>query len=207
MEEDREYRSLEDIYREEREREGPVVIPPQIDSDYLTFLEGHGRIEDIGTLLGEFEKYKRLARQNPGEIVEGNPLLGAPLQYYSPSEEEKRLSEIGRTIKGVLGSCKDLKSCLRLVKYMVDNGIYEDVITYDLYFFSHVDVVGSGRFVYPEGPFQGSFSIIDTLLECLANSAEAAIPEEELQRLKDMKLGDKQDIRNCLQGILKLCGE
>ena len=117
------------------------------------------------------------------------------------------MSEIGKTIEGVVSSCKDLKSCVRLVKYMVDNNICEDVITYELYDFHHVDVVGSGRFFYPAGPFKRSFSIIGTILGCLANIAEHAIPKEELHRLTNMKIVDKRDMKNCLQGILKLCGE
>ena len=207
MEDGQEVRSLEDIYREERGREGPVVIPPQIDPEYSAFLESHRKIEGLGTLLAELQRYKELAWKNPGTIVDGNPILGAPFQYYSPTEEEKRVSEIGKTVEAIVSGCKDLESCLRLVRYTVDNNIYEDVVTYEFYHFCYVDVVGSGRFIYPEGPFQRSFSIITTMLECLVNTTEAAFPGEELQGLRNVRGEDKQDIKNCLQGILRLCSK
>ncbi len=36
---DRDQKSLEEIYKEAREREGPVIIPPQIDYEYYLKLQ------------------------------------------------------------------------------------------------------------------------------------------------------------------------
>lgn len=155
-------KSLEEIYKEARQREGPVIIPPQINSEYLKSLEKITKIEKFGELLKEFNEYQKLANENPGNIVAGNMILGAPAsEYYQPSEEEKCLSEIGKRIGSILNSIKDQKSVKAIINSMINNSTFIDLVNFKEIRFYHIDVVGSGRFIYPDVTGDVSFSILD----------------------------------------------
>ncbi|HUY00192.1 MAG TPA: hypothetical protein VMV49_11595 [Candidatus Deferrimicrobium sp.] len=141
--------TLEEIYREAREKEGPVIIPPQINHDYWQKLQTLVSTAAFGELLKEFLTYKQKAEENPGEFIEGNPILGAPFEgYYKPSEEEKRLSEIGMAIGLVIQSCHLQEECKKFLKEINKEQSLE-IIEFIQYNFYYVDVVGSGRFIYP----------------------------------------------------------
>ncbi|MFX1452013.1 MAG: hypothetical protein ACFFCM_14340 [Promethearchaeota archaeon] len=154
-------KSLEEIYRESREREGPVVIPPQVDPKFLEDLRKIKNIENFVDIIKEFKKYQKLALDKPGQIVPGNMILGAPApNYYEPSEEEKRLAEIGSAIGTILPAINK-KNVKKIAEQMVENDILVDQIIYQDIQFFHVDVVGSGRFVYPQITWDISHSILD----------------------------------------------
>ncbi|MHA1301169.1 MAG: hypothetical protein ACTSO9_17245 [Candidatus Helarchaeota archaeon] len=164
-------KSLEEIYKEAREKEGPVVIPPQVDFNFLDSLKDLTKIETFGELLKEFQKYQKLAAKKPGKIIEGNMILGAPApEYYDPSEEEKRLVEIGRKIVSVLNSLNK-KNVKNLLKSMIRNEIFVDQIVYqDIHFF-HVDVVGSGRFIYPQISWDTVHSVLDSVYNAVGKKS------------------------------------
>ena len=53
MGKDSKKKTLEEIYREAREKEGPVIIPPQIDGSYYNFLHENKSAGELGVLLKE----------------------------------------------------------------------------------------------------------------------------------------------------------
>ena len=59
-------------------------------------------LEKLKLALELFKKYKPLADQNPGNFIDGNPILGAPEKEYKPSEEELIVSEIGKLIQNLM---------------------------------------------------------------------------------------------------------
>lgn len=177
--------SLEEIYLRERELEGPVVLPPQIDPAYSKKLQALVSKDAIGDLLKEYKTYKERSEKNPGETVAGNPILGAPFpEYYDPSEDERRLSEIGRAIEFVVEACKSLDKCKDIIKNVL-KGPCIDMIEYVLYPFHHVDVVGSGRFVYPDKGSPVAFSIIERMIKATNPSIKISKGSEE-QRYKQL---------------------
>jgi hypothetical protein len=145
----KEEKTLEEIYREAREKEGPVVIPPQIDYTYWQKIQNLISKAAFKELLKEFLIYKQQAEENPGQFIEGNPILGAPFEgYYSPSEEERRLSEIGMALGRIIQSCSSQDQCKKFLEEINKDQSLE-VIEFIQYNFYYVDVVGSGRFIYP----------------------------------------------------------
>ena len=166
-----ERKSLEEIYKEAREREGPVKIPPQVDKEFLASLEKIAKVEKFDELIKEFKVYQDRAQKNPGKIIEGNMILGAPApEYYEPSEEEKRLAEIGRKIGMVLNSVNK-KNVKKLLDLMFKNKIFVDQIIYQDIQFFHVDVVGSGRFIYPHITWDIAHSILDVIMNAVGKKS------------------------------------
>ena len=105
-------------------------------------------LEALPVLLDAFETHQRLARQQPGEWVEGNVILGADPHEYHPSDEELLVSEIGKRIRLVVSgaSKKDLSVILSRTGTSVREIIFGEIS------FRHVDVMGSGRFFYASEP-------------------------------------------------------
>lgn len=158
------HKSLEAIYREAREKEGPIIIPPQIHPDYWEKIQKMFLAESLIDLLKKYQIYKKRAKEYPGKNIQGNVILGAPPEYYEPSEEEKRLSEIGTAIKLLLPTFKSREKCHELINDLL-KGPTIDQIDYIQYRFYHVDVVGSGRFIYPEKGVPQKFSLIDNIFQ------------------------------------------
>ncbi len=199
MKKDSKKKTLEEIYKEAREKEGPVIIPPQIDSRYYHFLLENESAEELGLLLKEYEKYKKLAKGNLGRIVKGKMIFGEPPEYYNPSEEEKRLSEIGNSIGRLLRKDITKESGIKMLQSILRYGAYADSVEYDLFNFYYVDVVGTGRFIYPSGSVKTSFSIIDMICD---NIAQNEIPKQELEQIKNRERQDKDEIKKCFEDLL-----
>ncbi|MCK5587577.1 MAG: hypothetical protein KAI34_02480, partial [Candidatus Lokiarchaeota archaeon] len=181
-----------------REKEGPVIIPPQIDGSYYNFLHENKSAGELGVLLKEYEKYDELTKENPGEIVEGRIFLGAPPQYYNPSEEEKRLSEIGRCIRELIRNSKNKESIIKMTKSVLKHEAYVDDVEYYLFNFYHVDVVGTGRFFYPSDSITISFSIIEMICDIAAN----VLTEQELEQIKNCECNNKEETKKCFEKVL-----
>ncbi|MHA1381202.1 MAG: hypothetical protein ACTSRG_22770 [Candidatus Helarchaeota archaeon] len=187
-------KSLEEIYKEAREQEGPVIIPSQVDPSFLKSLEKLANIDNFIELLKEFEKYQNLALKKPGKIVEGNMILGAPApKYWEPSEEEKRLVEIGKKIGMVLQSI-DKKNVKKIVKSMITNEIFVDQIIFQDIQFFYVDVVGSGRFIYPQITWDIAYSILDLIDKAVNKKIVKKQITKIRAALNEPKIAPKKDL-------------
>lgn len=100
--------------------------------------------ENLNSLIGLFIEYKTGAAENPGHWEEGNMLLGARKREYIPSKEEVLLSETGNRLRRLIGSVPKERLKRELGKK------YSDLrqLEYVRFTYTHVDVMGSGRFYY-----------------------------------------------------------
>ena len=101
-------------------------------------------LEKLKTILDLFNKYKPEAEKNPGHYQEGNPILGAPEEEYIPSEEAILVSELGKLIRFI----HEWTSMGALKNYLQKHEIPEQKVVYTEIYFCHMDVMGSGRFIY-----------------------------------------------------------
>jgi hypothetical protein len=101
-------------------------------------------LKSLRILLETFEKFGRQAAENPGRFIEGNLLLGAPEREYRPTGDELVLSDVGTRIKSIVNSVPANK----LKKYLKGINATLSKIEYNSFTFTHVDVMGSGRFFY-----------------------------------------------------------
>ena len=101
-------------------------------------------IINLPDLLNLFIKYRQHAEENPGHWEIGNMILGAREKEYIPSEDEILLSETGNRIRKIITS-ESKKEIKRLLQ-----GKHGELreLKYMMFTFTHVDVMGSGRFFY-----------------------------------------------------------
>lgn len=167
-----------------------MKIPPQINGGYWNQLQ---KMESEGALVGllqEYKIYKESSRKHRGAYIRGNPILGAPMEdYYDPSEEEKRLSELGQAIERTLRTYNNPDKRKEAVKEIMRTSCI-DLVEFTKYTFYHVDVVGSGRFIYPEKGVPTRFSIIDQMIAKL--NLSISLPQKNASKryaelLKAMK--------------------
>ncbi|MHA1131462.1 MAG: hypothetical protein ACTSQI_19755 [Candidatus Helarchaeota archaeon] len=177
------WKNLEEIYREAREKEGTVIIPPQINYEYNQKL--HKIRGDIRELLKECIHYKQKALENPGMEIQGNIILGAPPHYYDPSKEEERLSEIGKAISQIIQGCTTREKCRNMI-HEISQGPCIDIIEFTNYNFYHVDVIGSGRFIYPEKGVYIRFSIINEVAQALTLSFSSDDSQSDEERFYEL---------------------
>lgn len=95
-------------------------------------------------LIPLYRKYRKLARKNKGEWVEGNMILGANPTEYKPSFNEIMLCEVGRRIQKI---CKN-NSPNEVKKYTKRRVGLTNRIKFQDFRVLHSDVMGSGRFFY-----------------------------------------------------------
>ena len=100
--------------------------------------------ENFPTLLRLFIDYQQRATNNPGHWIDGNVILGAKPREYQPSSEELLISEIGDRLRTILHTSPEEQIQKLLKKERIS--IYK--IEYTRFTFTHVDVMGSGRFFY-----------------------------------------------------------
>ncbi len=98
----------------------------------------------LNHLISLFIKYKNNAAENPGCWEAGNMLLGARKKEYIPSEDEILLSETGNRLKHLIGS--DSKDWIKMELKEKYSELPQ--LEYVRFTFTHVDVMGSGRFYY-----------------------------------------------------------
>ncbi|MBI5217569.1 MAG: hypothetical protein HY958_01390 [Bacteroidia bacterium] len=194
-------KTLEEIYRESREKEGPVVIPPQIAPDYLKKIGQMASKKEIGRLLDEFKKYQVLAKKNPGSMKHGNIILGAPDdKYFAPSEETNRLSEIGNRISEFVSYNRCADTILILIEKLIQSNFCPLAITYNRTSYHHIDVVGSGRFVYPNPSEKKTINLTENLTLNLFDLKKEKIKELDYL-IKELKVLTEKNNKNFLKKL------
>jgi len=115
---------------------------PEVTDSILKLPES--KPENFKRLLELFIVYSRKAKDNPGEWVEGNMVLGARPKEYQPTADELILAEIGDRLQKVMKTLPGHGIHKTLKKLNIKPGDLE----YIRFSFIHVDVMGSGRFFY-----------------------------------------------------------
>jgi len=196
--------SLEEIYRTEREREGTVIIPPQINGEFKEAIDKLADNIEINLLLNEFLKYKELAEKNPGQTVEGNVILGAPdFEYFQPSEESKRLSYVGESIAKIIESISSEDAIKIIIEKLLTSSYLPVYLKYNFITFHHVDVVGSGRFIYPNLPVERDVYITKILTEKLVKLKGDKIDNQDYLLSTCNNVSDEQN-KDFLNKLLRL---
>ena len=134
---------------------------PDTMLDYMpSLLEDLARIPEanlsnLPKLIDLYIEYKKNAARSPGEWVEGNMILGAREKEYRPSREELVLNEIGDRISYVVSETdpESLENLLKQIKK------YPKKIEFTRFFYTHYDVMGSGRFFYIDGKDKIEFTL------------------------------------------------
>lgn len=117
------------------------------NQDFDTLNEfSESNLENLKSILNLFRRYKEKAKQNPGYYIDGNVILGAPPNEYMPSMEELICSEFGENIRNIIenNSKKDIEEVKK------KEGIASQKIKFTEIYFTHCDVMGSGRFFYAD---------------------------------------------------------
>ncbi|MBN2412455.1 hypothetical protein JXQ31_12260 [candidate division KSB1 bacterium] len=100
--------------------------------------------ENLVRLINLLKHYQDRAKKNPGQWVDGNVILGANPREYRPSPDELLASETGNRLRTALRTTPN-----ELVrKLMREEKIKPEKLQYTTFTFTHVDVMGSGRFFY-----------------------------------------------------------
>jgi len=153
--------TLEDVYLAARAAEGPLPpARPPVPDDVRAELDDVVARGDLVDLLSRFTVAARAAVAAPGRQVDGNVLLGAPPSYYRPSEAELVLAATGGAVRRLLGLIQGPGDVRRLVDEMLQSDVDPGRLEFVEYVYERVDVVGSGRFLYP---VQSRTVIVDVL--------------------------------------------
>ncbi|MFC1775040.1 hypothetical protein ACFLZN_01875 [Nanoarchaeota archaeon] len=105
-------------------------------------------LDNLKLLLELFNEYSGKAKTNAGRYEQGNMVLGGPEQEYLPTGDELVLAEVGKKIKYVVEH--NTKESLQ--EYLKSNKL--DKIEFNYFEFYHMDVMGSGRFIYSSDPIK-----------------------------------------------------
>ena len=100
----------------------------------------------IVKLIRLFAEWEKKAHCHPGTWEEGNVILGAREKEYRPSLEELVLAEIGERIQLILEG-EQQEQARELIR---SSKIATSIVYFKMFTFTHVDVMGSGRFFYVE---------------------------------------------------------
>jgi len=119
--------------------------PKSIVYDVLNEI-GQPGLKKLKTIIELFEKYQKLAVENPGSTIKGKVYLGADPDQYYPSDEEILASELGKMIRNIIR--ENTKE--EIEKYIKEENIKVSTLEFNEITFRHVDVMGSGRFFYAE---------------------------------------------------------
>ncbi len=127
----------------------PKITPDTAEDFMPALLEKihsipEARLSSLNHLIGLFITYKTRASENPGYWENGNMLLGAREREYIPSEDEILLSETGNRLESLIGSVTKDQIKMELKEKYAELKQLE----YVRFTFTHVDVMGSGRFYY-----------------------------------------------------------
>jgi hypothetical protein len=129
-------------YQPKLTKDSALDYMPVLSEDFKTLPEA--RLENIISLLELLRHYQDNATSNPGRWEDGNILLGAQPREYRPSRDELLASETGERLASIVHNYpqKDIDNLLN------QNGIEPMDMEYTRFTFTHVDVMGSGRFFY-----------------------------------------------------------
>jgi hypothetical protein len=101
-------------------------------------------LDNLPAIVDLFVKYKKATAKDPGTMAPGNMILGADKEEYIPSESELVASELGMAIKTIINKFKPAEIAVRINASKAKM----KEISFVPVTFTHVDVMGSGRFVY-----------------------------------------------------------
>ncbi|MEX2716704.1 MAG: hypothetical protein Q6353_014760 [Candidatus Sigynarchaeum springense] len=101
-------------------------------------------LDNLAAMVDLLAKYQEAAAKDPGKTVPGNVILGADPEEYVPSEAELVVSELGQAIASIVKKSKPGTIAERLKAAKTKS----KAITFVPVLFTHVDVMGSGRFFY-----------------------------------------------------------
>jgi hypothetical protein len=119
--------------------------------------------ENLNSLLEQFDHNFKKVKKKRGYWMDGNTILGARPREYFPTEEELILSEIGtRIVKIIYSSDQAGLTSVILKKH--------GHIKFVEFTFTHVDVMGSGRFFY-----------VDTMREVKIHTRKPRIEFREIR--------------------------
>ncbi|MEA2070162.1 MAG: hypothetical protein U9O98_02635 [Asgard group archaeon] len=121
---------------------------PKTPKEVISILTEIGKpsLDTLQTILTQFKKYHKKAGKHPGEYIRGNIALGAGEKEYVPSKEALLASELGKMIKNILQqhSKREIKRWRKKMNIPPQELLFTEIL------FTHVDVMGSGRFFYAE---------------------------------------------------------
>lgn len=139
-----------DIFPDYTPKTTPDTIADYLKGDHevLRTLNDIGpmNIENFKKVLDSFKKFSKKAEKHPGNYQQGNPILGADLSQYIPSNEELIVSELGKWLLNFLSSFDE--STLKKLKE--NQNIKSERLEFNKITFWHADVMGSGRYFYAE---------------------------------------------------------
>jgi len=101
-------------------------------------------LDNLAAIVDLLAKYQEAAAKDPGKTVPGNMILGADPEEYVPSEAELVVSELGQAIASIVKRSKPSAIAERLKAAKAKS---KDISCVPVVF-THVDVMGSGRFFY-----------------------------------------------------------
>lgn len=101
-------------------------------------------LENYSALQGLLKFYQEKSKTNPGQWEEGNMVLGAQQKEYRPSIDELLASETGDRLANIISTHPKEK----IIEYLHKEGVAHSDFEYTHFSFTHVDVMGSGRFFY-----------------------------------------------------------
>ncbi len=100
--------------------------------------------ENLVRLINLLKHYQDQAEKYPGQWVDGNVILGANPREYQPSVNELLAAETGSRLLTIFKLTPEEQVQKLLRKERIKTG----KLHYTAYTFTHVDVMGSGRFFY-----------------------------------------------------------
>jgi len=103
-------------------------------------------LKQLKKALQIFREYENEAEKNPGGYRKGNLILGAPKKEYISSVAALIVSELGKLLRNLM---KNIPSS-QIQEYKEKNKISDQELIYNEIYFTHSDVMGSGRFFYAE---------------------------------------------------------
>nr|MDO8114017.1 hypothetical protein [Candidatus Sigynarchaeota archaeon] len=104
------------------------------------------KLDNLKKILDLLPKFQKEAIAHPGALEDGRVMLGANPKQYVPSEAELIVSELGRAIEAIVKATP----ADNLNAYLAASKIKAREIAFVPIVYRHVDVMGSGRFVYAD---------------------------------------------------------
>lgn len=139
--------TVENIFPDYQPKRTPDTIldyMPELAEEYFKIPDAS--LENICELIKLFHIYRKQAAKHPGKWIEGNPILGAQPEEYQPTAEELLLGEIGDRINTIA----KVNAHPAIMTRLAEGRIRPTRLKYQRFTFTHMDVMGSGRFFYVE---------------------------------------------------------
>lgn len=148
--EEKKGRDYEEMFPDYEPKMTPDTIYdyPKTPKEVIDILSeiGTPTLDKLAEILTLFKKYKKEAKKNPGQYIQGNIALGAAEKEFIPSKGELLVSELGKMIRSILQQ----HSKKEISQWKKKEKISSQKITFTEITFTHSDVMGSGRFFYAE---------------------------------------------------------